>query len=594
MQEDEARWLPSYYEMHGDADRTQDINTNLDSDAKTVSAEKSVNQIQRSVDCAPLLNSAHLRMYRENAFRVTGLSIDATKKEAKRRSDELKMMQEAGHVHGSNSAAFALDPPPSVDDIREAMQRLEEPEQRLIDEFFWFWPTNLGESANDPAIQAIFSGDSSKAYEIWASGEDDPVTGFIATHNMAIMFHLIALDWTIYHIAAEIDADREEKIKNYWKESLHRWEKVVSDDRIWDTLKNRIRNADDARLTTGFARRMSDTLPDALDKINAEAALQFAEQQRLDWATIHIAFMNESHQGLDNVEKTAALVLTPTRNRVLQHITTAKEQAAVNPGGAHEIAEKLLDHAEPLEELFELFHGKDSHHKTELFDEVASTANEIIVVYRNKASGDANVALPLYRRALQLATSIDIRQQIQKNITFGSNVIKGATLQPVYDRLKIIQDSKASAKSRFNDAKLLIAELAKLAEKEGAESELYTDLADTMAIVLRSIAITANNDEKDPNTSQEAIALAKKLAKDRQLIERIDSDLATVRNNNSAAQVVARQKQRENSGCIAIVVCIVIGMIIGLATGGSDGWLGGGILGLIAGGLISRFIKALS
>ena len=68
-------------------------------------------------------------------------------------------------------------------------------------------------------------------------------------------------------------------------------------DRVWDAVKNRIRAVDDPRLTTGFARRMRDTFPEALDKINAEVALQFAEQGLTDWAKTHIDFMNETHQG---------------------------------------------------------------------------------------------------------------------------------------------------------------------------------------------------------------------------------------------------------------------------------------------------------
>ena len=63
-------------------------------------------------------------------------------------------------------------------------------------------------------------GDSSAAYEIWAAAEDDPATGFVAIHNIAVMFHLVALDTTIYHIAAEVQAEREEKIRQYWKERL--------------------------------------------------------------------------------------------------------------------------------------------------------------------------------------------------------------------------------------------------------------------------------------------------------------------------------------------------------------------------------------
>jgi len=274
---------------------------------------KQYGERKTSGECLSLIQSAHINLYRNNTFRITGLAVDASEKEIKTHADKLKMMQELGYGHGANSTAFALDPPPSVDTIREAIQRLKEPEHRLVDEFFWFWPQEFGKSANDPAIQAILNGDSGKAYDIWSHMESSPEHNYIAWHNIAVMFHLIALDWTDYHISSEVDEEREGKIKRYWKESFDRWEKLTADDRIWDALKARIRTLDDARLTTGFARRMRDTFPEALDKINAEIALRFAEQGRTEWAKTHIDFMNETHQGLDDVEKTAELVLTPTR-----------------------------------------------------------------------------------------------------------------------------------------------------------------------------------------------------------------------------------------------------------------------------------------
>ncbi|MCK9588334.1 MAG: hypothetical protein M0Q93_03095 [Terrimicrobiaceae bacterium] len=559
---------------------------------ETVFFVKSAQRKTRTTsDCQPLLSAANLSIYRNNVFRVTGLAVDATNKQAKRRADELKMLQEAGMQHAAQGAVFALNPPPSVDDIRRAMQRPDDPEQRLIDEFFWFWPAVYGQSANDPALQALANGDSSAAYEIWQNGERDPDTGYVATHNIAIMFHMIALDWTNYHLAADVDSEREEKIRGYWKGAFERWEKVVEDDRIWDAVKERIRAIDDARLTTGFGRRMRDSLPEALDMINAEAALKFAELHRLDWAQDHITWMNESHQGLDDVDKTAAQVLAPTRNRVLQHIANAKEQIQNNPADGCNIAETLLDQAEPLEQLFEMFHGQDSHHKTELFDEVATTVNSLVVAFQNKASGDPRLAVPLYQRALSLATSIDLRQLIQRNIGVGTKTIKGKELQPIFDKLKQLQDSRTiTARSKFNEIKSLVPTLAQLAEDEGEDSDLYAELANSLAVVLRGIAIVANNDEKDPDTSLHAITLARKLVKDAQLRQRIEQDYQTVQSNKLFANL-GQQQRRSSSGCLVLIICSTLGAIGGAAVSGGSGLMGGGALGLMAGSAISKIIK---
>src|SRR5271166_2724640 len=168
---------------------------------------------ENRIECRPLLEAAHIGIYRQNPFRITGLSVDASPKAISRHADKLKMMEELGQGQGANSAAFALDPPPSVDQIRESIQRLKDPEHRIIDEFFWFWPERSAEGGEDPAIQAIVRGDSLKAYELWLERENHPDNGFIASHNIAVMFHLVALDWTLYQLAVDLAQEREEKIK---------------------------------------------------------------------------------------------------------------------------------------------------------------------------------------------------------------------------------------------------------------------------------------------------------------------------------------------------------------------------------------------
>jgi hypothetical protein len=222
------------------------------------------------------MQSAHLSIYRENTFRITGLPVDATEREIKKHAEKLKLLEELGQGQDANKAAFALNPPPSVEQIRAAMQRLKEPELRLIDEFFWFWPNEFGKSANDPAIQAVLAGDSQKALNIWLQTEKDTEFNFIAWHNIAVLFHTSALDWTTYQILTNTSESAGKKIEEMWKNSFSRWEKVATDDRVWDKIKTRIKDLDDPRLTTGFVRRMRETFPEAQDKINAEVALRFA------------------------------------------------------------------------------------------------------------------------------------------------------------------------------------------------------------------------------------------------------------------------------------------------------------------------------
>ena len=105
---------------------------------------------------------------------------------------------ELGHGAGAHIGAFALNPPPSVDKIREAIARLKDPEKRLIDEFFWFWPDRFGESAKDPALQAVDQGDQNTAYQLWIEREPDPETGFVANPSSILDLLLYARSITIF------------------------------------------------------------------------------------------------------------------------------------------------------------------------------------------------------------------------------------------------------------------------------------------------------------------------------------------------------------------------------------------------------------
>lgn len=480
------------------------------------SAEGSSRPSERAAsDCTPLLEAAHLGIYRENPFRVTGLPVDAAAKQIARHVAKLKQMEELGLGQDANTAAFALDPPPTLDQLRDAIQRLKDPERRLIDEFFWFWPKIFGDSANDPALQALAAGDMSKAYEIWESEEREYATASVANHNIAVMFHLVALDWTIYQINAEVDPARADKIRGYWSDSLKRWEKVPSDDRLWEALKSRIRSVDDRRLTTGFGRRFAETLPTALDRINAEAALKFAEKGHLDWARAHVAYMRTTHQGLDDVEKAANLVLAPARNRVQQYIRSAEQESAATPSTAHESTRRMIEGCLPLKGMFELFYGENAHQTVELFDEVALKAVDCLQSF-HKVGGADDVFLDFIKRTLPFASSIEIRQRIQRS----------RIITPL---VRIRDSGGEGTKSRLDKIKrILIPELAAIVETEGSDSELIPDLSDWLAGALRSISVDAHNDDKDFQTSSDAIRLAGKLAHDPDLKKRIADDLQTV------------------------------------------------------------------
>jgi hypothetical protein len=477
-------------------------------------------------------------VYQANAFRITGLPVDASERELKRHADKLKMLAELGTAKNAKQPAFALPKPPSTAEITAAMSRLSDPEQRLIDEFFWFWPKDFGndscKSSADPALRLVSEGNADGAYQIWREWENDAQTNFIAWHNIAIAQHLSALDWTQVQFIFAPDAEKDKAVEAMWEKAFQRWEKVVPDDRIWEVLKARVRQINDPRLTTGFVRRMRDTFPEAQDKINAEIAVKFAEMNRLDWAKKHIVFMNQTNQGLDDVEKTSLQVLTPARKRVRQHLEAAEEECKRHPAKANGTGKALHQNCYLLQKLFELFFGKEGRHKSELFDEVADQIVNCAVAYQ-KCTNDNKEFIDVLLHAMPFATNIKIRQRIQNNIDVGEGNLEAEKYNGIYDKLSDVQGSKVKAKDRLWKMKhVVIPDVLAAANENGTASKGIQSLMDAIAVVLRGISVDAHNNEEDMVTATEAIQLASKFVRDADLKKRINEDVQTLRKNADA------------------------------------------------------------
>ncbi len=514
-------------------------------------------------ECKPLLALATPEMFKGNAFRITGLSVDATAREIARHADKLKMLEELGHGASAHTGAFALTPPPTVDQIRDAIQCLREPERRLLDEFFWFWPEQFGSSTQDPAIQALAGGDRETALEIWTLKETNPTTGVTAMHNIAVLWQLVALEWEEYAAQQQIDEERRLKIEGHWRASFKRWHLLAVDDLFWETISARIRQLDDARLTTGFARKMRATLPRALGKINAALALRCAESGRMSLAEIHVNFMRHLHQSADDINRTAELVLTPTIARLKQQLDRAQQRAATNVTDALPAARELLDHTRRSLVLLELFFGKHGEVRDDLLDQVVTLCNRLQLAY-HKATNDNKGCLDLLNAALPLATLAELRQQIEKNIATLNGNIAYARLEPVLTVLRSIQESTAFPKVKLGRVKQeIIAKLAEMSRVEDFDTFTANEFADRIASALRAISIDAHNDHDDLITAVEAINSACDLARDSNLKERLIQDKVQITRNKNEAErhnllleirgdaiEVTREKFRYNSQVI--------------------------------------------
>src|SRR5689334_17499714 len=114
-------------------------------------------------ECLQLIELATPELYRRNLFRTLSVPITATTAEVRRQQKRLGMMRTLGSTPAKGvDGPLALTPPPNEEDLTKALERLSDPQARLLDEMFWFWPLD-SESCSDAAIEAVVQGNVAAA-----------------------------------------------------------------------------------------------------------------------------------------------------------------------------------------------------------------------------------------------------------------------------------------------------------------------------------------------------------------------------------------------------------------------------------------------
>ncbi len=449
--------------------------------------------------CKPLLAASTPTVYRHNAFRITGLTVDATPREIKRRIDDLKAAEEMGDADDEHSHAFALDPLPSVEHIREAAQRLNDPEKRIIEEFFWFWPEKWGNGKRDPVLRALLNGDTDTAFSTWnaAVSDDHSPASTVAKHNLAVMYQLVALDSEQYALEGDLEDDQQETLTKYWRTCFNWWEELTEDEAFWSLLTDRIRMLDDPRLTTGFARRMRETLPEALDKINAMLAIAFIERGKHRLAEQHVTYMHETHQGQDNVAGTMALVTKPLLNRLRTSIDHAEKSSKGSAASAHRAATNLLQMAAEPVRILQRFLPADDPQLTDTCDAIANTCLHCHQTMIHKAEGNQSLwdqAIAMLKQAIPFASSKEIKEELQDA---QKDAARGKQL--AHPKVKQITSlvQRAMSESQRTQLKTLgqevAAALTALYNEVGGSSEAYRISVDLVAAALRGRSVELIN-----------------------------------------------------------------------------------------------------
>src|ERR1019366_958417 len=345
-------------------------------------AEHAVGTAQRRVspsgerrELAPyerLLEVATINLYQANAFRIKGLNVDASLRDVSKEAEKLELMLRLGRTPPP-VAIFPLDEAPTIESVTNALQSLKDPESRLVQEFFWFWPCN-GDSAGDPALIALREGKYQAAVDCWTKTKG-PGNG-IAIHNLAVFHHLGALN-SAFRRSKSLQPTAAEEIY-LWSGAYRYWKALLDRPDFWEDLAARIRKINDPRLRIETTQRIWETLPSAIVKINAQMAVAAAERGDFEEAAKYRKLMYTSAFGEGPAKVETRRALSHAKDELEQLCENAEKEGRSNPKGANLVARKLFDEKSRLLSAFNYMLGIGDPMRDAANDRVAEAGRSCI------------------------------------------------------------------------------------------------------------------------------------------------------------------------------------------------------------------------
>jgi len=354
------------------------------------------------------IESVELDLFRVNAFRIVGLNVRARDLEIRKQGEKLQFIARHGPITASMTGPLPLEPFPTDEMISEALQRLRDPERRLIEEFFWFWP-HEEPAKEDPALALLRNRDTESATLIWNEAERSGHQHH-ASHNLAVMFHTLALD---IEYAKQTDATSKKLAKlqyAYWEKGLTHWRKTLADEEFWNRLQVRVFELNDPRLTTSTVDRLRTSLPLILlvitAKITANAAARRADYEIRRYQRL----ITESGFDEELVEYATRRVANHVRTQISANCKASEAEANLDPGNAHEGVGRLLTQSPPLLAAIDAL-PNTTIIGDEARDEIATMVTDCLLLYWNEVK-DWRTSMRLLEKTRPYAVSLIVRERL--------------------------------------------------------------------------------------------------------------------------------------------------------------------------------------
>jgi hypothetical protein len=500
-------------------------------------------------------------LYRQNAFRILGLPATATTRTVATQVQKLQVLAGVGRVDPSICGPLPLQPPPGPEAIREADAKLHDPQVRILHEFFWFWPVNGADGADDPGFIALKSGDIAAAIRIWESIPIESRTHAIARHNQAVLWHLITLGLELRRSKEPADQPPSDSLLKQWPHVLKLWDEVVRSDVTWSTVAARVLAINDDRLSLEFAQAVRRTVAKALIQIHVNLALGYAESGSWTMAGAHLEWVLSAPLKLVSAGNFSKKFLEGTKSHFRRRVEDADKIKLAEPVKGGELAGQLLSAIEPYNYLFKLLEDvAEDATWHEIHDEVSEAVISCLYAFQNN-KGDELLCVSLLKRALLISHSEPLRLRINEAISTVEGNIAHTLLQPYFELIGAIRESKSTPKVRLatfqHELEPKIPQACAVLDQHNQPRKEFLTV---IGYLLRDISVDAWNQAKDARTASLALELAELYASaDEDLRARLNEDRTALQGLTSA-QRSERLRRLMGLGLFAGIplVCIVI------------------------------------
>lgn len=328
---------------------------------------------------------------------------------------------------------------PQYATLGKVFERLENPQSRIIDEFFWFWPSDsseeFGKTTSSKDIKHI------RGRWLIESSNGTPRMVAIAKHNLAIDAHLRGIfEEQKFLDAEETDdagSDALEAMNEMWKASLNLWKEVLSDDEVWKVLEARISSSGDQRIPADFLEQFRDELPHALKRVNMHFAVNCIElmptgllSESKDYHNFrpdlnrHLQYMQHFFPVPDDVVNRAIFGIINQRFENIVHYWTAS--AEKSPKYAIGRGLNFLGNVKGYQLFAEEHFGKGHPDVDRMCNRIAELCNHCAVLGVTHG-GSWKDAITLLQRITPIVQSPSLRKTVQDNLQGFQNNLQSNT-----------------------------------------------------------------------------------------------------------------------------------------------------------------------